>query len=227
MAQMAVSNPKSSKKDYVVSIETKFGTIKALLYEDTPLHKENFIKLAEEKFYGNTTFHRVMQNFMIQGGDPNSKDDNPKNDGLGGPGYKIKAEFSPIHIHLKGAIAAARQPDAINPNKESNGSQFYIVQGRKANDAELKQLQKFKDIQYSETQINKYKEIGGAPHLDMDYTVFGEVIDGLDVIDKIASQKTGAGNRPVEDITMSVTVKKMRKKKISKLYKYNYPIIEE
>lgn len=225
-AQLTFSNPKPSKKDYVISIETKFGTITALLYDDTPLHKENFIKLVDEKFYDNTTFHRVMQNFMIQGGDPNSKDDNPNNDGQGGPGYRIKAEFNPKHIHIKGAIAAARQSDAVNPEKESSGSQFYIVQGRKANAAELAQLQKFKGIEYTEEQQNLYREIGGTPHLDMDYTVFGEVIDGLEIIDTIASQKTGAGNRPVENITMTVRVKKMRKKKISKLYNYNYPTIQ-
>jgi peptidylprolyl isomerase/peptidyl-prolyl cis-trans isomerase B (cyclophilin B) len=161
----------------------------ALLYNATPKHKENFIKLANEGFYNGTTFHRIIKNFMIQGGDPNSKDSIPFNDGQGGPGYTIPAEFVPSLKHVKGAIAAARMGDQVNPQKASSGSQFYIVQNEK-----------------------------GTPFLDGSYTVFGQVIQGLDVIDKIADQPKDQRDRPLKNISIKVTAKKTKVKKILKQY---------
>ncbi|HVD97449.1 MAG TPA: peptidylprolyl isomerase [Cytophagaceae bacterium] len=177
------------KDDYVITISTEFGNMTALLYNATPKHKENFIKLANEGFYNGTTFHRIIKNFMIQGGDPNSKDSIPFNDGQGGPGYTIPAEFVPSLKHVKGAIAAARMGDQVNPQKASSGSQFYIVQNEK-----------------------------GTPFLDGSYTVFGQVIQGLDVIDKIADQPKDQRDRPLKNISIKVTAKKTKVKKILKQY---------
>lgn len=182
---------KSSKKDYLITISTPFGEMKAILFDSTPKHKANFVKLAQEGFYDSTTFHRIIDNFMIQGGDPNSKDDDPFNDGRGGPDYTIDAEISPNIKHQYGSIAAARKP---NPEKKSSGSQFYIVENK-----------------------------GGTPHLDGAYTVFGIVVQGLDVIDKIAEQKKDRMDRPVENIYMTVKVEYLKKKKITKLTGYKYP----
>ena len=212
-----------SKTDQLVTISTSYGEIKILLFDKTPKHKENFLKLASEGFYDSTTFHRVMGQFMIQGGDPNSKDDNPNNDGLGGPGYTIPAEFDSTLYHKKGMLAAARQPDAVNPKKESSGSQFYIVQGRKVNANELNRMALYKGINYTDEQKKAYESLGGTPHLDGDYTVFGEVIAGLSVVDSIAAAKTNRSNRPLTDIHMTMSVEKVKKKKISKLYNYTYP----
>ncbi len=180
-------------KDQVVTIHTDFGDVTLLLSDKTPLHKANFLKLAEEGFYNGTTFHRVIDNFMIQGGDPNTKDDDPTNDGLGDPGYTIPAEFVEELTHNKGVIAAAREPDRANPSKASNGSQFYIIENEE-----------------------------GYHPLDGKYTVFGEVIKGIEVVEKIAVQKKDGRNKPLEDIKMTITVKKMSKKKIQKLYGYTY-----
>lgn len=213
----------SKKRDQIITISTKFGDMKFVLYDSTPLHKANFIKLAKDGFYDSTTFHRVMNGFMIQGGDPNSKDSNPNNDGLGGPGYTIQKEFSPEHIHKKGALAAARQPDAINPKKESNGSQFYIVQGNVVPENQLKQMATFKGIDYTAEQIKIYREKGGKPHLDGEYTVFGEIISGINIIDSIAAVKTNRANRPFENIYMKMEVNTLKKKKITKIYNYTYP----
>lgn len=183
-------------KEEVVTISTDLGDIVLILYDETPLHKANFLKLVNEGFYDSTTFHRVMDGFMIQGGDPNSKDDDPFNDGIGGPGYRVKSEFNPNLKHVKGALAAARQPDNVNPMKESSGSQFYIVEADE-----------------------------GTPFLDNEYTVFGQTIAGFDVIDKIAEQSTDRRNRPYENIYMTVSVKTMSHKKITK--EYNYEFTEE
>ncbi len=222
----APTKSKKKRSDQVVTISTKFGDMKFVLYGSTPLHKENFLKLAKEGFYDSTTFHRVIKQFMIQGGDPNSKDSNPKNDGLGGPGYTIPAEFNTKHIHKKGALAAARQGDAINPKKESSGSQFYIVQGRPVANGELVRMASFKKIDYTEEQKKIYSELGGTPHLDGDYTVFGEIISGMNIIDSIALAKTVA-DRPNENIYIQMSVDKMKRKKITKLFNYNYPIESE
>lgn len=210
------------KKQDLVIIETDFGDMVVRLYDETPLHKANFLKLVDEGFYDSTTFHRVISNFMIQGGDPNSKDNNPNNDGQGGPGYRIPAEFNPNLFHKKGALSAARQGDAMNPEKESSGSQFYVVQGKPMQPNELGRLESFKGIKLSEEQKRIYTEVGGTPHLDMDYTVFGEVIDGMDVIDKIASVKTNRANRPQKNVYMKMKHIRMKEKKIKKQYGYSF-----
>lgn len=189
----------------VVSIETPYGVMLAKLYDQTPLHRDNFFKHAEEGFYNDLLFHRVINGFMIQGGDPNSRGAAPgKMLGSGGPGYTIPAEFNTQYIHKKGALAAARTGDQVNPKKESSGSQFYIVQGAIQADQNLNMLEDRKGIKYSDAQRNIYKTIGGTPALDMDYTVFGEIIEGLEIIDKIAAVKTERGDRPTTDVKMVI-----------------------
>lgn len=186
-------------------IETDFGNMKVELYDSTPKHKENFIKLAKEGFYDDLLFHRVMQGFMIQGGDPNSKGAAPGVAlGSGGPGYKIDAEIGAPHI--KGTLAAARQGDNVNPDKKSSGSQFYLVQGKTYSHDQLRGIATSKGFKYNETQVKKYGTIGGTPQLDMDYTVFGEVVEGIEVIDKIAAVEIAPGNRPIEDVKMKITI---------------------
>ncbi|MCP2042370.1 peptidylprolyl isomerase [Pontibacter sp. HSC-36F09] len=191
MAAMAQKAPKG--KDQLVTISTPHGEMKLVLFDDTPLHKENFLKLARQGFYDGTTFHRVIDGFMIQGGDPNTKDDDPRNDGAGNPGYTVPAEIKPRYKHVRGALAAARMGDQVNPKKESSGSQFYIVENHQ-----------------------------GTPQLDEAYTVYGQVIDGLEVIDKIAAQAVDGRNRPLSDIPMKVKVEEVKKKKIAKKYRYTY-----
>lgn len=186
-----------------VMIETEYGNMKAILYDSTPKHRDNFYKLAKEGFYDDLLFHRVIKGFMVQGGDPESKGAAPgKSLGSGGPGYRIDAEIGAVHY--KGALAAARTGGASNPQKMSSGSQFYIVQGRAVTAANLENLAKNKGIEYTPAQIQRYEEVGGTPNLDAEYTVFGEVIEGLDVIDKIAAVQTGARDRPAQDVKMYV-----------------------
>ena len=195
--------PSNKKSETMVVISTEYGDMKIKLYDETPLHRDNFIKLAKEGFFDGLLFHRVIPQFMIQGGDPTSKDARPGQQlGAGGPGYTIPAEFNPNFIHKKGALSAARQGDQVNPKRASSGSQFYIVQGRTASAQELKRG----GIQYTEEQIKTYAETGGTPFLDGQYTVFGEVVEGLDVIDKIAAVRTAPGDRPMEDVKFSVKV---------------------
>lgn len=201
-------------KDAKVLIKTKFGDMVVQLYDETPLHKANFLKLVNEHYYDDLLFHRCIKGFMIQGGDPNSKGASP-NQFLGGgsPGYTIPAEFNPKFVHKKGALCAARQGDQVNPRKESSGSQFYIVQGTPLNDMQLAQsevyaAQNMPGFKYSNEQKEAYKTIGGTPQLDMAYTVFGEVISGLNVIDSIAAQPTAKGDRPLENITMKMEIVK-------------------
>lgn len=197
------------KKQTKVLITTEYGDIKLVLYNETPKHRDNFIKLVKESFYDSLLFHRVMQNFMIQGGDPESKNAKPGIMlGNGGPGYTIPAEFDTNLIHKKGALAAARQPDNVNPKKESSGSQFYIVQGRTFEKEEINTFnsRKGNPINYTEEQYKIYEEIGGYAPLDMEYTVFGEVIEGLEVIDKIAAVQTDRRNRPKEDVKMTMKI---------------------
>jgi cyclophilin family peptidyl-prolyl cis-trans isomerase len=253
----------------------------ALLYDETPKHKANFIKLAKEHYFDSLLFHRVIAGFMIQGGDPNSKKAKPGEQlGNGGPGYTVDAEFNPKFFHEKGALSAARLGDGQNPTKASSGSQFYIVQGTiipesnmddlridqmklnmgfrqlmqnsankplidslnqvyMAGDMEAYKRKIFalvprieketgmkitKDV--SPEKIKAYTTVGGAAHLDGDYTVFGKVIKGLDVIDKIAAVQTSS-ERPLEDIRMFVTVEEMSKKKITKLYGYVYSDVKK
>ena len=245
-------------KETCVLIETTLGNIKIKLYDETPLHRDNFIQLVENGFYDDLQFHRIIKNFMIQGGDPNSKNA-PENAqlGAGGPGYTIPAEFVyPKLFHKRGALSAARQGDQVNPKKESSGSQFYIVWGNTLSEAELnnmdsnllnKEMQAvFNDlakerqteiqalysnndeaglkklqeelIKLTESKVDSsnakltpeqreiYTTIGGTPFLDNDYTVFGEVIEGLDIVDKIQSVETNPGDRPKSPITMKMKV---------------------
>ena len=196
----------NNKKSYVL-LQTDYGNMKILLYEETPLHRENFIKLVKSGFYDGLLFHRVINGFMIQGGDPESRNAQPGAMlGNGGPGYTIPAEFVPKYFHKKGVIAAAREGDNVNPMKESSGSQFYIVQGRIYNEAIMQKIAAQMNKTFSAEQIKAYGTIGGSPWLDNDYTVFGEVVEGLDVIDKIAAVKCGPNDRPVEDVRMSIKI---------------------
>ena len=184
-------------------IETEFGNMTIELYDSTPLHRDNFVKLASEGFYDDLLFHRVIQGFMIQGGDPESRGaDANKRLGAGGPGYTIPAEIGAPHF--KGTLAAARTGGAMNPEKESSGSQFYVVQGKKLTETELKSFASRGGFTYNPAQIKKYVEMGGTPGLDNEYTVFGEVIEGIEVIDKIAAVQTRPGDRPLEDVKMKV-----------------------
>ena len=198
----------------IVEIETEFGIIKAELYNFTPKHRDNFIKLAEEGYYDGTLFHRIMQGFMIQGGDPDSKTAKAGQPlGTGGPGYTIPAEIIPGAYHYKGALAAARQPDNVNPEKASSGSQFYIVQGTPLQQHQIEQYARQKahlGVNYSPAQSQYYSTQGGAPILDMNYTVFGQVIDGMHLIDKLGAVHVNPAlnHRPLKDIKMKIRVVK-------------------
>lgn len=188
----------------LVEIETDFGTMTVELYNSTPKHRDNFLKLAEDGYYDGTIFHRVIQGFMIQGGDPDSKNAPAgKALGMGGPSYQIPAEFVDSLCHVKGALAAAR---TNNPEKKSSGSQFYIVQGTPVAEATLTQMESMRRFNYTPEQRAAYLQNGGTPHLDREYTVFGQVIKGLDVIDKIAAVEKGPGDRPKTDVKMKVKV---------------------
>lgn len=250
----------------MVLIHTNIGDIKVKLYDETPLHRDNFIKLVRKGFYDDILFHRVIKNFMIQTGDPESKNaDRTKMLGVGGPGYTIPAEISMKHVHKKGALAAARLGSEMNPSKASSGSQFYIVVGQALTEEILNQnehqileakrgelinsylakpenknmmptldscrnkgdkegfdkivqkittdldsdFKKLDSIRYTAKQRAEYIEKGGAPHLDNDYTIFGEVIEGLDIVDKISLVTTDSNDRPLEDIKiLSITILK-------------------
>ncbi|MBR1514257.1 MAG: peptidylprolyl isomerase [Bacteroidales bacterium] len=192
---------KNPEKETVVVIKTSMGTIKAKLYNDTPQHRDNFIKLVNEGWYNGSPFHRVIKDFMIQGGQ--------NADGRLDPGYQVPAEFRDNHFHKKGALCAARQGDQVNPKKASSGSQFYIVQGKVYDDRWLDMFESRSGKVLSARQRQAYKTVGGTPHLDGDYTVFGEVTEGLEVVDKIAAVKTGRMDVPVELVTIiSVTIEK-------------------
>lgn len=191
----------------MVLIETPFGQMTAVLFDDTPLHQDNFTSLVDSGFFDELIFHRVIDGFMIQGGDPGSRNAPAGIPlGAGGPGYQVDAEFSAAHVHVKGAIAAARTGDNVNPQKKSSGSQFYIVQGRIQTENELSAMQARKNILYTPEQKTAYLQQGGTPALDMEYTVFGQVISGLEVIDKIAQVHTDGRNRPIENVTMKITL---------------------
>ena len=265
----------AQKMDHVVTIKTKYGDMVAILYDETPKHKENFIKLAKEHYYDSLLFHRVIQGFMIQGGDPDSRNAaSTQRLGNGGPGYTIPAEIHPKLIHEKGALSAARLADAMNPNRASSGSQFYIVQGTKHTESQIKvdpmkfnralqeffqrpenqeyrdsinsfmqsrdqkafetYLESLKPVVEQQLNINverdlspevvkAYTTVGGTPQLDGQYTVFGKVIHGLDVIDKIAAAPRDENDRPLEEVRMQVTVEEMSTRKIEKTYGYRYP----
>lgn len=197
----------NTKKGQKAKISTRFGDITVLLYDETPIHRDNFVKLVENGFYNGTIFHRVINGFMIQGGDPNSIGAGPNDRlGNGGPGYTLEAEIKPEFIHKKGALAAARLGDAQNPEKRSSGSQFYIVQGKPVTAQQLNQMSQRTGAFYTAEQIETYKKVGGTPFLDNGYTDFGEVVDGLEVVDMIASVKTKPGDRPLEDVEMNITL---------------------
>ncbi|RJE71483.1 MULTISPECIES: peptidylprolyl isomerase [Reichenbachiella] len=257
------------RKDYIVTIHTSFGDMKVLLYDETPLHKANFIELAESGDYDSTTFHRVIQDFMIQAGDIDAKEGTRNK-------KTIPAELSKGYIHEKGALAAARQGDNINPKKASSWCQFYIVQGKtytaeeidqyeeqmnmgtknqlfneyitkSENKPQLEKLQayrqennpeafdsliaivmteiegSFEPITLTAQQKETYTTVGGSPHLDNEYTVFGRVVEGLEIIDQVAAVKTARGDKPIEDLYVTMEVEKLSKKKITKLYGYEYP----
>lgn len=188
----------------LVSVETEFGNMLIELSDATPLHRDNFIKLVDSGFYDGLHFHRIINSFMIQGGDPGSKDPDAPGLGSGGPGYTIDAEFVDTLFHVKGALAAARMGDSHNPEKRSSGSQFYIVQGRPADDQLLDSKEAQRNFRYPTFVREQYKSIGGTPHLDRDYTVFGRVIEGLEVIDKIAATPVGSGDRPLSPVKMKI-----------------------
>ena len=185
-------------------IETEFGNITVELLDSTPLHRDNFIKLVDEGFYNNLLFHRIMNDFMIQGGDPDSKNaPQSKRLGMGNPGYTISAEIKALHY--RGTLAAARKGGPANPEMESSGSQFYIVHGKqKLTVEDIKKAEDFNKLEYTQEQVNKYLEIGGYPFLDNNYTVFGKVIEGMDVLDKIANVQVAKADRPIEDVTMKI-----------------------
>jgi cyclophilin family peptidyl-prolyl cis-trans isomerase len=202
-------NPKLSnglrKKDLNkdIAMITEKGTMIIRLSDSTPLHRDNFIKLVKQGFYDSLLFHRVIKNFMIQAGDPLSRSARAAEElGSGGPGYTIPAEFRPGLFHHKAVIAAAREGDDVNPQKKSSGSQFYIVEGKKFTEAGLDSVERYrlKGRKIPRDERNIYMTMGGSPHLDQNYTVFGEVIEGLNIIDSIAASPTDQADRPVKDI---------------------------
>jgi peptidyl-prolyl cis-trans isomerase B (cyclophilin B) len=203
-SQDSTVHKKDRKKD--VMLVTSLGDIVIRLSDSTPLHRDNFIKLVKLHYYDGVLFHRVIQNFMIQAGDPNSRNAiSGKPLGNGGPDYTIPAEFRTTLFHKKGVIAAARTGDNENPLKASSGSQFYLAQGKKFTDAGLDSVETFrlKGRKIPLDQREVYKTIGGIPHLDQNYTVFGEVVKGLEVIDRIAgvpTSKAADRDRPLEDV---------------------------
>ena len=216
LAQKPVKIRKKDRKRDVL-IQTSLGDITIRLSDSTPLHRDNFIKLVKEHFYDSILFHRVISSFMVQTGDPNSRRAaKGQSLGNGGPGYTVPAEFMPSLFHKKGAIAAARTSDDVNPEKASSGSQFYIVQGKVYTEAGLDSLETFRLKKKIPAERRKfYTSIGGVPHLDEAYTVFGETIKGIDVIDKIAATKTSRGpdrDRPIEDVRI-LKVKLVKRKK--------------
>ena len=203
------------KAPHYVKIETDSGMMVAKLSNQTPLSTENFLKLAKEHFYDGLLFHRVIKDFMIQGGDPDSKNAAPgKVLGEGGLKYTVPAEFDSTLFHKKGALAMAREGDDVNPKKESSSCQFYIVEGRTFTDKELDKIQEKFKIIIPESHRQIYRTIGGAPFLDMNYTVFGQVVSGLDVIDKIANVAKDGNDRPLGNIRMKISI--MKKKEYRK-----------
>lgn len=185
-----------------IELVTTKGTLVIRLSDSTPKHRDNFIKLVNQHFYDGLLFHRVMSQFMVQAGDPKSKTAKPGEAlGQGGPGYAVPAEMRPYLFHKKGALAAARTPDEVNPTRESNGSQFYLVHGRVYTEEELNSIEgRLNGYKIPAAHREVYKTLGGTPSLDQKYTIFGEVIKGLPVIDSIAAVATGERNRPIEDV---------------------------
>tara|TARA_B100001057_G_scaffold496890_1_gene599572 strand:+ start:2567 stop:3217 length:651 start_codon:yes stop_codon:yes gene_type:complete len=198
-----------SQERVKVKISTKYGDMVAELYDETPIHRDNFIKLVKEGFYDGTLFHRVIPGFMIQGGDPVSKDDKPNTRiGNGGPGYTLPLEFNPQFFHKKGALAAARMGDAVNPKKESSGSQFYIVEGQVYDNNTIDLFSKRMGVELSLAQKKAYTTVGGTPHLDANYTVFGELVEGLEIISKISNITRDKNNLPMDKVIMNISIVK-------------------
>jgi cyclophilin family peptidyl-prolyl cis-trans isomerase len=190
-----------SKGQTLVSMETSAGEVILKLYDDTPIHKANFLKLVNKGYYDSLLFHRVIKDFMMQGGDPNSRNASRyKKLGTGSPGYTLEAEIGPQHIHKRGALAAARNEDKINSKKKSNGSQFYIVTGRKYPRKYMPRFEETRGEKYSEKELIAYETIGGSPHLDGLYTVFGEVMRGLDIVEKVCNAPVNGASRPLKDV---------------------------
>ncbi len=196
----ACSQGRKSKPTYVL-IKTTMGDIKVKLYPRTIHHTQNFIKLVKDHYYDGVLFHRVIPGFVIQGGDPESKNAQPGQLlGNGGPGYTIPAEICPEYFHKRGALAMAREGDQVNPTRRSSGSQFYIVVGKVYTDQELNMLEKRLNTKFTPEQRKAYTTIGGTPFLDGQYTVFGEVVEGMDVVDKIANVERDNNDRPKQDV---------------------------
>ena len=211
---------------YYITLNTNVGEITFRLYNQTPLHRDNYLKLVKVRFYDGTLFHRVIDNFMIQTGDPDSKaKESGKLYGNGGPGYDLPAEIIPGLYHKRGVVASAREGDSVNPDRKSSGSQFYIVKGKVFDDEGLKTVENrinsrnvANNIQTVHTIPDEwrdiYKTVGGTPHLDTQYTVFGEVIQGYEIVEKISGVPTDSNDRPIEDIIiLSAKIKKSRKLK--------------
>jgi cyclophilin family peptidyl-prolyl cis-trans isomerase len=204
LVQEPVRTDSTDENRVKVKIATVHGDLICVLYNETPKHRDNFIKLVKDNFYDDLLFHRVIKGFMIQGGDPKSRGAALNTQlGDGGPGYTIEAELNPKLYHKKGALCAARQGDHVNPNKNSSGSQFYIVQGQ------VYGKEMFGEF-FPPEIVEDYSTIGGTPQLDMQYTVFGEVVEGLDIIDKIGNAQTHQDqlnkDRPLQDVKMTVTL---------------------
>jgi peptidyl-prolyl cis-trans isomerase B (cyclophilin B) len=197
------------KSEQKVMITTDYGTMVLKLYNKTPLHRDNFIKLVKEHFYDSLLFHRVIKDFMIQGGDPESKHAKPGEIvGDGSLKYTIPAEFDTSLFHKKGALAAAREADDNNPQKRSSSTQFYIVEGKTFTNAEMDKMEEKLHIKIPENHRQMYRTTGGTPFLDMSYTVFGEVISGFDVLDKINHLQTDENNRPLQNVRMKISLVK-------------------
>jgi cyclophilin family peptidyl-prolyl cis-trans isomerase len=190
----------AAQKETMVLIKTSYGNMTAKLYNDTPKHRDNFIKMINEGWYNNSPFHRIIKGFMIQGGG--------NADGRQDPGYTVPAEILPNHLHKKGALAAARTADQVNPQKASSGCQFYIVEGTVLTNEVLNSYEQRYKTTYSAEQRKVYTTVGGTPWLDGGYTVFGEVVSGFEVIDKLAAVPTGPGDKPVTPVTMTVEIVK-------------------
>jgi len=193
--------------EQLIKIETSKGDMLIKLYDETPAHRDNMIKLINEGFYKDQLFHRVIKDFMIQGGDPHSTGaEKGQRLGSGNPGYTVPAEFHKDLIHKKGALAAARKGDNANPEQASSGSQFYLVQGRVLTPEEVNILTQRGVASFTEETAEIYTSVGGTPHLDGAYTVFGEVIEGLEIIDSIAAIPCDAYDRPIEDVIYTISL---------------------
>lgn len=208
--QSTMAQVKVREKGVKVEMTTTEGKMVFVLFDDTPKHRDNFLKLVREGVYDSLLFHRVINRFMIQGGDPTSRHARPGQMlGEGSLGYTVPAEFRPGRFHRKGALCAARQGDAVNPRKESSSSQFYIVQGQVWDEQTLGRMEQRFGKKFSDEQRRVYTTEGGTPHLDGDYTVYGQLIEGMDVLDRIAAVKTDRADRPVTDVRiLSVKVVK-------------------